>query len=301
MTARSHSRSSARSHSRSSSSDESVVVDAPYQPRGRPPTVLREVIRSLDDAERHIIACNLDCRTSSLPPEGIARIASYWMCSISARGRRQHANRLTIKCDPQVLEYVQTLIVTCVELHMAPRGCLFRPPPLRRFSFVIQSFGLRTSGHYVRSQFDRYRALDEAFVADHFPEYDVLASCMEFPDPNHGHLRGHCGLHPRIMTGVVESVELIAWLHHVLHLLFSRQRSALTRIGLYCRSGRHRSVACSCILAHVLRRKGYTASCECRNAFAWRRICGGPRRCWECRGCIDELVDYVDNISRFCI
>jgi hypothetical protein len=204
-------------------------------------------------------------------------------------------------------------------LSQPPLPCPLHPPglsvpqPVAR-RLVVLTFGLRFAGeghfraqsaggvHYLtklQAEQDTPPLPAEKTVLDALNAANcmnnargaIAIDCRGFPDPDH-HNRdrnsvNHLGFSPRIIAGVVNHRGFAEWLRRVKR----RVRAEETQMGLqgdvlalctYCKSGRHRSVACAVILEYILRQSGYTMTWNTHLAgHKWaRRTCN---YCDECR------------------
>jgi len=124
----------------------------------------------------------------------------------------------------------------------------------------------------------------------------VIVDVRAFPDPDCLSLRGHTGYHHEIIARLVRHQNFRRWLAK-LKADFDRSASAARAsaqgaggwhladlgVALYCKSGKHRSVAGAIIMRHILLEEGW--SCPDMRHLSqnlWgRRCCGGL--CEECR------------------
>ena len=122
---------------------------------------------------------------------------------------------------------------------------------------------------------------------------DVFVDARCFYDPTDDYGKKHTGHHPMIIASVCENHNL----NEYMKVLKKRINAACNAnaqiiIGNYCKSGRHRSVAATYILQHVLRQHGWTVdTIKHLSAHAWgKHLCKG--RCPECRTPQDQMLRW---------
>ena len=137
---------------------------------------------------------------------------------------------------------------------------------------------------------------------------DLVVDARGFPDPAAcaaGY--GHTGHHPEIMQRIMNHKNFRTWLRQVKHrfLIAAENRFAMTRaangscvdvgLALYCKSGKHRSVATALILRHILRMEQWGVA-EVRHLSQkyWRGVCV-PGRCDECTAHPTQLWESIQN------
>lgn len=114
---------------------------------------------------------------------------------------------------------------------------------------------------------------------------EVVTDVRMFYDPARSSLSRHIGLHPEIMEGITRDRRFPKWLSDLRDGFREAHKETSVAIGVFCRSGRHRSVACARILAHCLEAEGW--QCHTKHLAAlrpkeWARTCGGS--CTACEG-----------------
>ena len=110
---------------------------------------------------------------------------------------------------------------------------------------------------------------------------DVFVDARGFTDPDSSHLRKHIGQHPEIIRRIVEHSQFRPWLKSVKTAVATAATNRCTTeitIAIFCRSGKHRSVACSLILQDLLS----APSPRHLSEGTWLRCCRGE--CATCRG-----------------
>ena len=124
-------------------------------------------------------------------------------------------------------------------------------------------------------------------------ELDLTISCLRIDDPDRARSRHtedgddlgfHPGYHDVTLARVFAHAEFLVLLGEVkawVAQLSSAQKEA--RLGIFCRAGRHRSVAVLWLLAHVLARLGARVRVNHleQNAGRWSHLCRGCRSCAE--------------------
>jgi hypothetical protein len=137
--------------------------------------------------------------------------------------------------------------------------------------------------------------LRTALLRSHGLLADVIADARQFPDPDCHNLRGHTGNNPEVIRRIVRHDNFRRWLGALKADFRSaaQARSAQAEVArsghvevgvaLFCRAGKHRSVACAIILAHIL------------GAVGWS--CLGPRHLsrgsWGRRCCLGQCADCL--------
>jgi hypothetical protein len=99
-------------------------------------------------------------------------------------------------------------------------------------------------------------------------QIDMIVDTRVFKDPEAGELRDHCGLHATIIERVVFNDKFPAFLQRVRMQVVPAlmSNSVPFRLGIFCRSGKHRSVAVAQILRHVF------AACMPGHNVTWRCV-----------------------------
>ena len=192
----------------------------------------------------------------------------------------------------------------------------------------IFSFGLENMNNQLAQECAHLRNFEQpeievlrrAFQSCQVGDIDVFVDARPFPDPEAGDLRGHVGNHPQIIARMAEHKNFRFWLSHVhreIRLVLQRERTV--RIGLFCKKGRHRSVAAAWLLKHIGEREGWTCTVthlcsdkwnyRCRE---WCRECreGSPRGkeirimaldkawgFWKCFRCMDIFSFGLENMD----
>uniref|UniRef100_A0A7S4SS05 RapZ C-terminal domain-containing protein n=1 Tax=Alexandrium monilatum TaxID=311494 RepID=A0A7S4SS05_9DINO len=111
---------------------------------------------------------------------------------------------------------------------------------------------------------------------------DMLCDARVFSDPGSSNLSGHIGQHPDILSRISAMAAFPRWVEDVkAHVAHRLGGSAEASVAFYCKSGKHRSVACAWFLQHFCKHEGW--DCEVRHLCqsSWHRTCRGM--CEECR------------------
>lgn len=92
-------------------------------------------------------------------------------------------------------------------------------------------------------------------------DFDFFLDMRPFQDPDAGELRRHDGRHPAIIRRMVQKrPEFTRFLEDVDRVLSEVREGAesgrQSRVMMFCRKGRHRSVAGTLIFAHLARQSG---------------------------------------------
>ena len=140
----------------------------------------------------------------------------------------------------------------------------------------------------------------------------IAVDCRMFPDPDH-HNRprdsvNHLGFSPTIILGVVRHRNFMEWLRDVKRRVLQEEitmnrHGDMLALCTYCKSGRHRSVACAVIMEYILSNLGYTVTTATHLAgHRWqRRTCN---HCHECRApspARDEALAFALRICRLLV
>eukprot|EP00439_Symbiodinium_sp_Y106_P023282 s6588_g2.t2 len=114
-----------------------------------------------------------------------------------------------------------------------------------------------------------YRAsdeeLNEALTRRKFPS-EVILDARMFPDPDAGNVTRHSGRHYLIITRLFNHRNFKMWLERAKRKIEKAARDAAPsgggsgsfNVAVYCRAGKHRSVAASVILHYILKAEGWT-------------------------------------------
>jgi len=134
---------------------------------------------------------------------------------------------------------------------------------------------------------------------------DVVVDARCFPDPEALQFCKHTGHHHGIITRICQHRNFSRWLSSVRNRLGAAAAAGAARgaaapaaplltIAVYCRSGKHRSVAAALILQHGLRGAGWHCSDPKHlSERRWVSCCKG--QCIECRNPPQELQSTLDK------
>ena len=125
---------------------------------------------------------------------------------------------------------------------------------------------------------------------------------LDDPETRDPELRNHTGYHKKIMEGIALSHEFVDFVQeHKRRILeptlvsgyyVATRYERTKRIFIWCRSGRHRSVALTVLMKACFEQDGFNV--ELINLQkSWRHLCGGPGKCDEC-----ETAPWVNDPSR---
>lgn len=131
--------------------------------------------------------------------------------------------------------------------------------------------------------------LREALDRLGFNAVDLVEDARCFPDPEGAYeLNRHTGRNPEIMIRLCKHRNFERWLRDVKrHLKDAIQRESsqgappTIKIAVYCRAGKHRSVAAALVLEFVLKQEGF----ECLET---RHLSSRAWKSPNCRGLCDE-------------
>ena len=135
-------------------------------------------------------------------------------------------------------------------------------------------------------------------------EVAILADCRQFADPAKEKgcrsLCGHVGWHPQIMSNIANHRNFpgfIRWIKKELELKLLK--SDEVRIACFCKSGRHRSVAITRFLKHLVTKQGWACSVKhfAEESGHWNRLC--LNNCRECES-RSEAREEAYRIAESC-
>ena len=135
---------------------------------------------------------------------------------------------------------------------------------------------------------------------------DVILDARMFPDPDSQNLRRHSGRHHGIITRLCEHRNFDGWLWHAKQVILRACQRKCAQVGmdrkawcvtvaLYCRSGKHRSVAGARIIEHILASAGFeSVPVTHLSQSRWgSSMCKGM--CFECQNPPPELQDVLNR------
>ena len=122
--------------------------------------------------------------------------------------------------------------------------------------------------------------LVQAFQRNELPLPCVIADTRMFHDPAASELRRHTGKHPEILWRMCNHRCFSDWFLHVRHGVYERfdRGEHLVCLALFCKSGRHRSVAAAEFAEHAAHKEGWSCDVVHLSKRAWK--C--KRDCREC-------------------
>jgi len=112
------------------------------------------------------------------------------------------------------------------------------------------------------------------------PRMDVISDTRNFSDPEQC-MGTHIGMHPKILNRIAHNRNFPGWLETVQHdiqKVLSQHPDA--HVALYCRSGKHRSVACAWLLRQCVESQGWSAKTQHLSSRLWDRCCKGLSCIW---------------------
>lgn len=174
-------------------------------------------------------------------------------------------------------------------------------------SVLVATFGLECLDGELADRCNElgggaHAIIPEAEIADalerrKFPS-DVILDARMFPDPDAALLTRHSGRHHLIITRLCQHRNFGWWLQNAK----AQFRKALHRqerrgtgpmgpkisVAVYCRRGKHRSVAAACILKHIFLMDGFRCPEISHLSYVhWRNCC--KMQCAECLQPPEEL------------
>ncbi len=127
----------------------------------------------------------------------------------------------------------------------------------------------------------------------------VLLDAQPFHDPHAGRLKNHTGMHPENIARVIQHEKFREWILEARDLILdavrrhtSEGRSGPVLVVVYCRAGKHRSVACVHIIMYALQ---VVEGIEC---LAVRHLRLKPQRCRAsgCTACVADVDPAKDRV-----
>ena len=128
------------------------------------------------------------------------------------------------------------------------------------------------------------------------PDHAVLVT--DLVDPKKGSLRLHTGTRPNIIEGVVMNVTFIDLVREIKRAVFWAPCETV-HIALLCMSGRHRSVAMTHLLKHVISAEYPDITVETHHASKkqfWKSTCGGSDFCTRCAARIYSSIQEIASL-----
>ena len=151
----------------------------------------------------------------------------------------------------------------------------------------------------------------DALVAQSYEPDLILDGMHKFDDPEGRSCKDHTGYHHQILKGIALSHGFIDFVNTNKRLILEPKVASAyyaatryeteKRIFIWCRSGRHRSVALTVLLKAVLEHDGFVVE-KLNLSKSWQYICGGPQWCNVCaEGDIAEAASRVAQIVWECV
>ena len=164
--------------------------------------------------------------------------------------------------------------------------------------FEVISFGARWLTTALKDEFDAHGGLSTdkmraALKKQGYRPDLILDGMRKFDDPEgrDPELRNHTGYHPQILKGIALSHEFVDFVtenkQRILEPIGASASYAATRyqttrrIFIWCRSGRHRSVALTVLMKACLEHDGFAVEAN-HLKKSWKHLCGGPGNCEAC-------------------
>ena len=180
--------------------------------------------------------------------------------------------------------------------------------------YTIVTFGARWLDFNLMREFDRYHGrsittdrLREALEKQEYRPDLVLDGMRKFDDPETRDpaLKNHTGYHKRILEGIVLSQEFVNFVQDHKHRILEPARlsayyaatryETTRRIFIWCRSGRHRSVALTVLLKACFKVEGHDVQ-VIHLQKSWQYLCKGPQGgCEDCKDCNEDCTEDCKN------
>ena len=273
----------------------------PHQPSApparRPQTEFATVLAAIDANEDgdHVHITEMVAKLRNAFPDGFEEAMSNgFKARVTIRKRkRDNKGRVTTKGAKTIVVHAGRYVEKVCESLSQPRE--WYPKHYGRFQVV--SFGARWLTRELKDEFDQYGdistdKLREALQAQGYRPDLILDGMRKFDDPEGRECRDHTGYHKQIMKGIALSHEFVDFVNENkrrileparLSACYAATRYETTkRIFIWCRSGRHRSVALTVLMKACLEQDGFKVD-VINLRKSWRPLCGGPGRCKECK------------------
>ena len=264
----------------------------PKRPQTEFATVLAAIEANEDGDHVHITETK---HSRNCFPDGFEEVmsGSFGIHMTIRKRPRDNRGRVTCKGARRIVEHAGYYMERICESLSLPREWY----PKHYGSFQVVSFGARWLTRKLKNEFDKNGdvstdQLREALQAEGYQPDLILDGMRKFDDPEGRPCRAHTGYHPQIMKGIALSHEFVEFVNeHKRHILAPTRLSAYyaatryettRRIFIWCRSGRHRSVALTVLMKACLEQDGFEV--EVVNLKkSWKYLCGGPGKCDECK------------------
>eukprot|EP00438_Fugacium_kawagutii_P003148 Skav218928 [mRNA] locus=scaffold678:25654:27015:+ [translate_table: standard] len=135
-----------------------------------------------------------------------------------------------------------------------------------------------------------------AALRRHKVEADLILDARDFPDPNSWALSqlGHSGRHHQIVGGLVSHRNFWYWLKEVkgrFQKHVEKKSSSDITVAIYCKRGKHRSVAAAMILQHIFQSEGH----DCKAShMSYQQWC-----CYvDCPVCCNPPEDMQNHLNQ---
>lgn len=103
-----------------------------------------------------------------------------------------------------------------------------------------------------------------------------------FSDPGTSNLKGHIGQHPEILYRISSMGSFPGWVEGIKDVVMKTLKSCgEVAVAFYCKSGRHRSVACAWFLEQFCKHEGWKCQVAHLCQSSWKTTCRGE--CEDCR------------------
>ena len=190
-----------------------------------------------------------------------------------------HVVLMALLCDSSIQVTSFDRIFNATLTHTAiPSHVVVPSPKIRLFSFGVETLDIGC--HFASFE------LAEALQRHHCIYADILLDCRNFNDPNKWALcrLGHSGRHHRIVEGLLAHPFFRVWLQSAKRRFQRRLLVAPSEqmtLGIYCRRGKHRSVAAALVLGYILQTEGFDCWTEHLASQYWPcaigcKVCGNP-------------------------
>ena len=199
--------------------------------------------------------------------------------------------------DPMLQPVQQPAEAVLAVSHASP-GCV------KHRKVTLSSFGLETLDHQLKNWCRQrgggaYCSVPPSEVAAALRragiDSNLIFDARDFPDPNSWALcqLGHSGRHYKIVANLICHPNFAKWLKDVKKDFQDELEKTAgdISVAIYCRRGKHRSVAATVILRHILESEGY----ECEEWHLSNRRWCCKLNCDVCCNPPEDMKGHLDH------
>ena len=270
---------------------------AAWPPSKRPVTEFATVLAAIDaNVPGEFVHVTQTQHSRNCFPAGFEQVMSGSFgiqCSIRKRPR-DGKGRVKIAGAEIIVKHAGHYVEKICESLALPRAWY----PKHWGPFEVISFGARWLTKELKDEFEARGGLSTdkmraALKKQGYRPDLILDGMRKFDDPEtrDPELRNHTGYHPQILKGIALSHEFVDFVtenkQRILEPIGASASYAATRyqttrrIFIWCRSGRHRSVALTVLMKACLEHDGFAVEAN-HLKKSWKHLCGGPGNCEAC-------------------